>query len=526
MSITVSSRPSDKAITNRPKYTMTTSIVEGSSYQNVRIRGTLYVDGEVAGIIENPQGVNDFDFTKMLDAIAGKFKADFVSSSKTLSPVTSGTNLISSWTDVNGNMSETNSTNRLQGSPNGGGTMWFRSTDMGALNAGDIIVLVIGTSSNIGDYGSDLPFPELRLSESSSVDTDVIDTNICGYTINNTFKGLFYFMATEDMTASYLWLGNINVTTYSSYGIDMYYYAWKVPSGRDAQYNMPCVYHKVVFQTYYEDSSNVTQSPSTELEDSMSTMLYAPVKTQNALSDYVVYPTSSSVKFPCKSIGLDNVSKHFYYHKSYTFLRILVLNRFGYGTRLYYSIDNATYSYDIIYHGGWFMINVQSASFLSAATTSLRLYVYEDGYTSSVVHEIELSAKCFDEPVVLDFQGLLGNENIVLNGVKNRKLSAGKEMYKNKYGMNLPVSRTRVKKITVETNNQPEEYNELLGELLCSIKDILMYSADSNLYEEEDGGVANCLPVAINTEIIEEDSDMDLINNKIELTYYPYDEEY
>jgi hypothetical protein len=63
MALTISTHP-DEVITNAPEFTVTTSLTEGASYQNLRIRATIHIGGMASAqaVLEQPKGMDDWDF--------------------------------------------------------------------------------------------------------------------------------------------------------------------------------------------------------------------------------------------------------------------------------------------------------------------------------------------------------------------------------------------------------------------------------------------------------------------------------
>ena len=73
MALTISTHPEDQ-ITNAPDFTVTTSLTEGASYQNLRIRATIYIGGEseAVAVLEQPKNLDDWDFLDLLRSFVGK----------------------------------------------------------------------------------------------------------------------------------------------------------------------------------------------------------------------------------------------------------------------------------------------------------------------------------------------------------------------------------------------------------------------------------------------------------------------
>jgi hypothetical protein len=512
MSISISNYPV-YSITNKASYDASTSLVEGASYNNVRIRASLYVDGDIAAIVEQPKGLNTFNFNSILDSLCGKFQADFKNSAKYFSPMASATNLFTgAWVNVQGLATFTSSNETdLNFTANATSTIaWARSTSF-ALNKGDVVCMNLANGGDINGTSSDNAI--IRLTSSTTVDAGVLDVTQYRDTADG---GIIYLMARQDIPTCYIWVGGRSGSTSTGFGVSIDVKTRKIAPGLVAQYNRPNVYYKVIFDEYYEDANFVTQTSGNY--NSLQTILYVPAK--NMLeSDFVATYTLSdtSDKFLSNSIGEISVTKHFKYNISNIRLRIMVIQKRAYTPTFSYSKDAGAYTDQSLDHGGWFVINVEPESLVSALTSSLRLYASNQTVRVSVVHELEFASKCFSNPVILDFQGRYGNETIVLNGLKNKSLIAETEKFRNKYGMNLNLSSITLNKIIAETNYQSEEYYELLSELLATNKPILMYTPELTKYDYD-----YCLPVEIVNDEIETYELESLSNQKIELKYYNY----
>jgi hypothetical protein len=526
MSVKVSQRPTYFPITAKAKYTADTSLTESSSYQNLRIRASLLIDGEVAGIIENPKGLTNFDFRPMLDSLCGRLVKSFKQSATYFTPVSSTANIVTGWSNVQGTTNfSSGSAGDFYFEATSSTIAWIRSAAITGIVKGDIIAIPISAQSTAGEEGSDPPYPVWRLTKSTTVDTDVVDESNC--LAQTGFNGFVYLVATENITNAYIWCGGIQGNLYSNYTSEFYGRAFKVSPGKTVNLNYPCVYYKVKFQTYYEDSSDVTQYPSTELNISEGVQLYVPMQNigDNNFMQYVCVPGDTSKKAPCLSLGKDDTTKHFIYHPSYTRLRVLVLIKGWSTTKIYYSKNNGAYSDYTLSHAGWLILNLEPESFLSGVTSSFRFYMYDDSLQASQVHELEFSSKCFDSPVILDFKGRLGYETIVLNGYKKETVKADRETFKDVFNLPNVLNADFFKRIEAETNYQLREYHELLAELLYSSKLVFMY--DSSWVGAYVDGVqmAYALPVYIETDNVEINEPNSPTNNKIAISYYPYHED-
>jgi hypothetical protein len=503
MALTISAAPARQWYPES-KFTITTSLVEGASYNNVRIRASIMVNGEIISIIEQPKGLDIFDFTNILKSYCGKFEYDFKSSTKIITPIAASTNLFTGvWVNVSSTFSTFSSASELLVSGTAGGsTSYCRSTAF-SYTKGDIICL------NFTE-GSTIPASiNVYLHNSTSSLTGYFE----GVSVNTRFgrdERMIYLSADVDIATAYIWIsvpasgGSFNFTVRT----------FKVTAAQMNTYNNPVAYYRAYFSEYYEDSSGVTTIGSTTF---WNTMLFVPMQIQpSSISSYLL--KSNTSLFCSESVGIQNVTKHFKYNKSYTHIRVLALPTKGYTPDLRTSIDGAGFVSNTFYHAGWFIVNIELESFLTPVNSKFIFFYQSESTQFSNEHEIELTSKCFPFPVQIDFKGKLGNEFIVLNG--NRKKSIKNlepEKYKNKYGVGIPISSQNVVSIEAQTNFQSEDYFNLLGELINTDKmPELIVENDTN-YDFN-----YCVPVQIDETEIITNSDESPINAEVKITYYPY----
>jgi hypothetical protein len=99
MALTIVTAPAQQ--NNTAEWNVTTSLVEDASHVNLRVRATIYGPAGTLGVIEQPKGSADFDFTEMLYKFIN-YKTPALSLANTLSQQLipkSGSNLITDWTN-------------------------------------------------------------------------------------------------------------------------------------------------------------------------------------------------------------------------------------------------------------------------------------------------------------------------------------------------------------------------------------------------------------------------------------------
>jgi hypothetical protein len=147
MALTINTHP-DEVITNAPEFDVSTSLTEGASYQNLRIRATIYIGGEseAQAVLEQPKGMDDWDFFEVLKAFCGKCN-EAVGGTAGYTKPTFGSELLTGWTNVlSGFETFTTSgreiTSAIDSNASGG---LAGSNDLGAISVGEIYVVAIGT---------------------------------------------------------------------------------------------------------------------------------------------------------------------------------------------------------------------------------------------------------------------------------------------------------------------------------------------------------------------------------------------
>jgi hypothetical protein len=510
MSLTIT--PPTTIITNKPIYTVDTSLIEDASHKNIRIRASIRIDAETVAIVEQPKGLTNFDFTKILDSFAGKLLYDHKSSSKIITPAVEV--ITAAWTNVDFTIFASANKNNFYGQIPSSGAAWVRSNSF-ALNKGDIVCFSTNTTTGFdGSPGTGY----IRLTTSTTKDAGVIyQKALTSSTVHST---TFFIEAEATYANAYIWFGGESDGSYSIIGKVS---CVKIPTGETAQYGRPCVYYRPVFQTYYEDASNVTQAPSGELSY-QDVFLYVPVKSANNISNYIL--GASNKRFLSKSAYVNdflNESPIVTFPSSRYHNRVLGVTNLSYGNTLFYTKAPSMTQLTVDFlHGGWFFVNLENESFgeLTDYTEFWLVYDYLfDNTDMSYYHRLNVEQKCYPDPIILDFQGRFGNESVVLSGFKKNKILADKDFFYNEFGMSVPIYAKYLKQIVAGTLPQSEDFFELIGELISSEKTVLMQTDEPNNYDHD-----NCVPVVIGNRNITTIDGIGMMENEIEITYWPYDE--
>jgi hypothetical protein len=87
MALTISNHPS-RSVTNKPAVDVETSLTEGASYQNLRVRAEVFVAGNSRKVatLEQVKGLNNWDFSKLLNNFIGRCNAPVGGSDRLISP--------------------------------------------------------------------------------------------------------------------------------------------------------------------------------------------------------------------------------------------------------------------------------------------------------------------------------------------------------------------------------------------------------------------------------------------------------
>jgi len=100
MALTINTQPDD-FFCNSALFNVTTSLTEGASFQNLRIKAELYYDGVIIATKVLRKGVSDFDFSEILRSLCQPYRPDLDSSLYyDLPGDPAGANLITSWSSA------------------------------------------------------------------------------------------------------------------------------------------------------------------------------------------------------------------------------------------------------------------------------------------------------------------------------------------------------------------------------------------------------------------------------------------
>lgn len=264
MALTIATHP-EKPVINDPTFEVTTSLTEGSTYNNLRIRAEVYMGGRSGKIatIEQPKGLNTWEFKKLLDRFVRM--PDFaIGGSDVIKKPTLGSELLDTWSNE-GDFTTFTTSGREITVADGDGTnnAHAASNDLGSVSEGDI--LIIGFE-NYADTGTD----PVQLTVGEYGDgSDLQEAKYYGQTANK----ITLVRIAENLSSCYVVLGNIDGNIYLS---------TKVTIKKITDFiNDPSIYFKIKFTEYYENSSGVTTAGASSWSD---TLLYIPAIIPNGQS--------------------------------------------------------------------------------------------------------------------------------------------------------------------------------------------------------------------------------------------------
>lgn len=499
MALTISTHP-DKVITNNPQFSVTTSLVEGASYQNLRIRATVYMGGESSpiAVLEQPKGVNNWDFFSLLKNFCGK--ADIaVGGSVSLIQPTISAELLTAWSEYNSDFETFTTSGReiTSAIESDGDEDYAQSNDLGSVAIGD--VLVVGLEGDYTDAGANVvKLMYGAVSPSSSYIQQYSGLSAGKLQANH----IYFFLITTASTYPYIFLGNAsgNITFDGTLTVH------KITDHA----NNPGVYFKVLFQEVYENASDVTTIGGTALTDAM---LFIPVVVRpgEAFSDYLLN-TAGSKKFLTRGedgdlwykygIGMELRNM---FACTYPYVRTQIITDAGVST------GSATPNV------GWGMVvlNDNIAS-IDAEDETAQILIIGCGSGGSPTYNansmtVSCDIKCYKDVRCLSFVGDLGEEVLLFRGLHTEKGMVDKQFYLDVNRVRKVLKAYRKVNKTLRTLYETEGVRRLLHELIYS--EFPVWEFDTNFTD-------NYRVVTVITDDVNIEDRNELITNDIEIEFY------
>jgi len=485
MSLTINSYP--KNIDNAAAFNVTTSLSEDASHVNLRVRASIYHEGIVKAIIEQPKGLPAFNFAEILKTLVPGIKlardtGDIVNTG------TVGSNLITGWTN-NGYDTFTTANNVISEAVDASGSGVKCTSNTIAVAVGDLLVLTADL------YTSTLGTRRFNFST-----TAVLRQYSYGIPVKNV--GIILMCTTA---------GNLTIVVEETDGACNWsgtFFLYKITTNRDTIGSPLCPY-LAFFEEYWETAAGVTTLGANSSSSVYNHIYrYVPaVGDENAFSKYLLGTATS--RFACKTLRNGAASKFFTnnpYEYFVTFFSEYVFLDLVYSKDLGGVLSAA----NPVCYEGWGVVIINIGELMSSVTSSLSIAFLE------LLSQIVISETCtisvdtsqIDERVILEFLGLVGGtEYLVFEGKKDVNHVTDRSYYKSATKINKLLSVSGKTKQFIETRFKDMNNASYLESLL-----------DSDIVKKLEAIYATPIDVTILTESVKTASD-DMFTNPIEIEY-------
>jgi len=270
---------SPEVFDNSGKFNVTTSLTEGASYQNLRIRADLYYKGVVLATIEQPKGLDDWDFGGILRRLCSHWRPPLNSTSVSLLPkINSYTNKITGWTNDGVDPFSVHTTvgarfTQLEKTPAGA-----------AKTASNNISVVAGRYYAFCIYDYDLTSGEHLTVTFDDGTASGWDNNVI---VLNAEYGIYLFMCRTTTATGKIYLENQAGDTVVINEVRCY--CLEIDPETDDYFGFSAPY-TVQFTEVYEDVSDVTTEGATE-----DTEVFSFFNVRGVLDDYVCDGTAKKL---------------------------------------------------------------------------------------------------------------------------------------------------------------------------------------------------------------------------------------
>jgi len=495
MSLTISAQPAMQ-ITNAPEFTVTTSLTESASYQNVRVRATIYVGGQssAVAVLEQAKGLSSWDFFELLKSFCGKLNTAALGASQLITPTLSS-ELLTGWTN-DGNFNVFTSTGRAisEATALPGVAAYAISNDLGTHGIGNVFVIAFEN-----DFAQDSGDPILKLYNNTTERVKITSDQFISLPENN----IFFWVSDEAITVPVVRIGSDETGGYTIEG------TFSIKQINDFK-NNPGVYFSVKFQEVYENTSNVTTISDTERSISY---LFLPSKVrpgEDFDTDYVI--DAADHKFLSRTE--DSAG----------------LYRFGIGMemRILAACVAPYIQANILTDAGTLPVNAQNAGWavvilndtgsgVNADDTTIVLTLksmnsaYAATHYTGPVIVITCETEDYLDPKSISFIGDLGEETILFRGLYTQTGKASKSFYQDQNRISKTLKAYRAVRMMLRTVYESEAVRLLLHELLYTESDVWMYDDDC------DNNYRLVTVISDSTPIVDK---KELIENEIEIEYY------
>ena len=500
--ITISTHPA-KTIINDPSFTVDTSLTEGASFQNLRIRATIYKGGqaEAVAVLEQPDGLNDFDFFDLLKSLTGKCNVVAGGSDFLIQPTLSA-ELLTGWIDGETEFDTFTTSGRtissaIEASSN---AAFAASNDLGSFSPGDIII--IGIENGFNNSGGE----NVKLVYTDSQSGGGSPIKECLYAGLDTGElqedKIYFILVTASEATPFIALGNssgdLNFNIIST-----------IKSISDYK-NNPGVFFSIKFEEVYENASDVTTIGDESWSDAL---LFVPTvlrPEEDFDSDYLMDVAAN--EFLTRTDEAD---------QKYKFgigmeMRIMFVSNTPYIKTLF-TTDVGTTTSVLTSNAGWGILVISdNATDIDAEDENIIVAIQgfdptDDELWQSESITINTELNCHPDLKALSFVGDLGEETVVFRGLLSESGAASKSYYRNQNRVRKVLKAYKFIRMLLRTLYESEEAHRLLHELIYTEKDVWMYDSDfTDNYRE----------VTVVTDEVQIENQKELIESEIEVEYY------
>ena len=495
MALTISTHPTE-VITNAPEFVVTTSLVEGASFQDLRVRATIYIGGETEAmaVLDNPKGINDWDLFSVLKSFAGKCDEPVGASNLNIQPGISA-ELLTAWENYLTGFSTFNASGReiITATSTPGASA--RTNDLGAMAQGDIFI--VANESDYADIGTPDFFWELDTGAKTNLQAQTLYAGLTGGKLRANH--IYILMAHITTTSPYIYLtapsSTINVAgTFSVHKISDFK-------------NNPGVYFHVKFEEVYENASDVTTIGDEEWSD---TLLFIPatVRPGESFSDFYITEADKSMLSRGESsmykFGIGQEIRTMYASPS-AYIRGVVVT------------DDGLTTVTDIPNMGWGMVvvndNIASID-AEDETVAVRIEsvvlggaaIYSGTYTV-----IPCEVNCYPDIRALSFVGDLAEESVLFRGLLSETGASAKSFTLDQNRIRKVLNAYKRTVMTLRTVYETEGLRRLLHELIYTKLPVWMFNEDF---------ADNFREVTVISDETAIEDQVQLIESEIEVEYY------
>lgn len=501
MALTINTHPAE-VITNAPEFDVSTSLSEGASYQELRIRATVYVGGQASpvAVLEQAKGLDDWDLTSLLHRQTGKCNIAPGGSDVHLGP-NMGSELLTAWTNYAGGFSSWSTSGRRIISASSTPGASAQSNDLGTMDHGE--VFVVGVENDYADTGTPDFFLELDTASKTSLQAE---TKYAGLTSGKLNANHIYFLMAHETTGyvrAYLTAPGSTIVVTGTFTIH------KITDHR----NNPGAYFHVKFEEVYENAAGVTTIGAESWSD---TLLYMPVAVRPSESftdDYII--NSLGDNFLTRAGDMNSVFKYGIGME----LRVMYAAVSAW-VRASIVVDAGSETDNDIPNAGWGIIAANSEGGYTnnpdADDETIGFVLTSINFGSGVIYagasmNINCETDCYPNMKALNFVGELGEETILFRGLGSKIGTTEKAFYKNANRIRKVLKTYKRFNEVLRTVFETEDLRMLLHELINTEKEVWMNDSNADVEYTEVTVITDETPISDKEELIE---------SEIEIEYY------